>query len=225
MGKPEDDDLPSHRARSTRRVLSAVGAVTALVTAGVMARAATGTANPTPAPSAAAVQSGPLQATPLPSTGPAGSGGGRAITPPAGNQVQDVLRAKGVLVYRCTAGRYALTATSLKLYLQNGGYAGTQSAGLTWRFKNGTRVDAALVTQQPASGTTLGQALYRVVRVRGGGANDRATTYIVRRPLTGGLPPASCTTAGKRLSIPFRTTYLFYRSTTGQTPGTARATP
>ncbi|HEY6797947.1 MAG TPA: hypothetical protein VI248_25000 [Kineosporiaceae bacterium] len=140
-----------------------------------------------------------------------GSDPASGVAPPAGNQIQDVLRAEGALVYRCSAGKYTLAQTSMKLFVENGGFAGTQSALLSWRFKNGTQVDAALVKQVPHR-NTVSQALFKVVAVHGGDANDRATTFIVRQPMSGGLPPAGCTTSGERLAVPFTTRYVFYRS-------------
>jgi hypothetical protein len=225
------------RDRSSRRLLPFAIAGIALVAAGVVTKLGVGGVTLV-SPSNAVTQPQPSQATAASSTMPSaattgrsgrsgsdnsggtqvararsGSGGGEVVQPPTGSQVQDVLRSTGVLTYRCRAGTYRLAGTSMKLFVQNGGFAGTQTELLAWRFKNGTTVDAALVTQV-RSQKALSQALFRVVKVHGGNANDRATTYIVRLPDSGGLPPAGCATSGKRITVPFTTRYVFYRSAT-----------
>lgn len=149
-------------------------------------------------------------------TGGAGTGmHATAVAVPAGSKVQDVLRATGTLTYQCTGGRYTLSRTSMKLSIENGGPAGTQTSLLSWRFKNGVQVDGALVAEASADPTTLSEALFRVVAVHGGNANDKATTYILRKPDSGGVPPDTCTTTGSRVSVPFRTHYTFYTSPAG----------
>ena len=104
--------------------------------------------------------------------------------------------------------------------IAGGGFAGTQPGLLSWQFKNGTRVDAAMV-RQVRQRTTMSQALFRVVAVHGGDANDRATTFIARLPSSGGLPPASCATSGQRLLVPLTTRYIFYRSALPPAPAPA----
>lgn len=203
----EPDRLPPRRGGSVRRVLPVVGALAALATAGVMAKAETGSPNPAPTTATAAEEPSPAKA----SASAGASGTRQVLAPPAGNEVQDELRGKGVLVYRCNGSKYKQTGATVKMYGANGRLTGTQTAPLTWRLKNGTRVDAKLITQQP-SGTTPGQALYQVSKISGGTAKDRTTTYIVQLPVSGGLPPATCAKAGTRLSVPVQTRFLFYRS-------------
>jgi hypothetical protein len=146
-----------------------------------------------------------------------------AVAPPAGSQVQDVLQGKGMLVYRCSAGRYALVKTSVQLFVEHGGFAGTQSGLLTWRFKNGTRVDAVITTEVRRPGG-LSQALMKVAKVTDGDANDRATTFIVRLPDPGGVPTGTCGTGGGTVSVPVQTRYIFYRSTPLGSPTSAGVT-
>jgi hypothetical protein len=182
------------------------------------ASSSTGAASAASQPGATSPQASSTGPTSSASVSPSG-----AVSPPAGNQLQDVLRGKGVLVYRCTAGKYSLARTSVQLFVDHGGFAGTQPGLLSWRFKNGTRVDAAIVKEvrRPAA---LSQALMKVVKVTGGDANDRASTFVVRQPDPGGVPPRTCPTAGKLVSVPFQTRYVFYRSATPGRPASAGAT-
>jgi Protein of unknown function (DUF3455) len=206
MRTPHRAGRRGRRSRTGPRLLVIGGATVAVVAVGAgLALGLRGNQNPTPPTVGAPAQALPEVVRP-PGPGPA-----PGVAPPVGSQVQDVLRAEGGLAYRCTAGTYTLTHTSLKLYVEHGGFAGTQSGLLSWRFTNGTRVDAAVVAQVPRR-DTLSQALFRVIAVHGGGANDRATTFIVRQPSAGGLPPANCTTEGQRVVVPFTARYIFYRS-------------
>lgn len=191
----------------------AAGAVTCAVLCACGTASIAGTSSPADSVARGGTSLGTTSSGPVPdSTPPALDGAGPAATPPAGNQVQDVLQGKGVLVYRCDAGQYTRIKTSVKVSVEHGGFAGTQSGLLTWRFKNGTRVDATVVDEvhRPAA---LSQALLKVVKVTGGNANDRASTFIVRLPEPGQQAPTTCTTPGNLVSVPFQTRYVFYRST------------
>ena len=212
MRKPEGAGPARRRALSAPRLLLAAAAGATVVAVTVIAGLGSGGGGRTPTPSDAAARPRPIPATGSPadrSSAPVGPV--PALAPPAGSQIQDVLRGQGRLGYRCSAGKYVLTQTSIKLFVDHGGFAGTQTEPLTWRFTNGTRVDAALVKQERTR-ATLGPALMRVVAVHGGDANDHATTFIARLPGSGGHPPATCAVSGRRVSVPLTTRYVFYRA-------------
>ena len=140
-----------------------------------------------------------------------------AVSPPAGSRLFNVLQGKGVLVYTCTAGVFTLTEPAIGLSSLRGQPVGIHFAPvaglLPWESTiDGSRVDAAIVREIPTPGTVT-RVLLRAVNVNGGLGMFGRTAFIVRLPITGGVPPRTCTVPGLRIGVPFRTIYLFFRAT------------
>jgi hypothetical protein len=141
-----------------------------------------------------------------------------AVSPPVGSRLFNILQGKGVLVYTCVAGVFVLTEPAIGLSSLGGQPVGIHFAPvaglLPWESTvDGSRVDAAIVREIPTPGTVT-RVLLRAVNVNGGRGMFGRTAFIVRLPVTGGVPPFTCTIPGRRIGVPFRTIYLFFRATT-----------
>ncbi|HEY6797025.1 MAG TPA: hypothetical protein VI248_20320 [Kineosporiaceae bacterium] len=219
-----------HRTRGFR--LSGVVTVGLAITALVVTGAVANVQRPTDPPVAAQPQTASLTAW---STTPRPVGGGlsfgawnghrillpAAVTPPRGARLSTILVGRGVLVYTCTNGRFALTEPLINLFTTAGRPTGLHFvvpnpvAPLIWGSSvDGSRADMMIVVEVPNANTVTSVLLRAVIVAGGPRTTFGRTAFIVRLPIAGGLPPAICAVQGLRIGVPFLTLYLIFRGGT-----------
>lgn len=151
---------------------------------------------------------------PLPPAAPA------ALQPPADQRATEVLNARGVQIYECTAsagGRHAwaFKAPEADLTDAQGRTLGTHFAGPTWLAADGSRLTGKLRARDPGPDP---QAIpWLLLDATPGGAPGRfsAVRSIQRLQTVGGLAPATpCDAAhvGEQARVPYRAVYVLFAS-------------
>ena len=126
--------------------------------------------------------------------------------------------AKGVQIYACRSGAWALVAQRATLYGDNDRVIASHFGGPTWQARDGSSVvatrDAPPATVDP---TAIPWLRLRATSTSAGADGDKLvkTSYVQRVATTGGLAPAasSCDagTVGDRVEVPYTADYYFWR--------------
>ena len=133
-----------------------------------------------------------------------------ALTPPAGNVLSSVYRARGVQVYQCTAGAWTFVEPAATLV----GYAGrlrtaVHFRGPSWEStEDGSLVEARAVASSPVAGS-IPELLLQATRNRGDGDFGRVT-YVQRLATSGGAAPAGACTEGATTGVVYQAGYRFF---------------
>jgi hypothetical protein len=138
------------------------------------------------------------------------------LVPPAGNVLTSVFKAKGVQVYGCTAGAWALIepAASLTGITLDPVRPATaiHFRGPSWQSdSDGTLVEGmAPVSAPSATPNSIPQLLITAKTTRGTGVFG-GVTFIQRLATTGGIAPARACTAGETAAVSYRADYRFFK--------------
>lgn len=119
-----------------------------------------------------------------------------------------------------TATRSVFKQTEVvqNLFTLRGNQAGITFGAQSWASsRDGSRVDAALVKEEAVK-RSAPLALFRARAADGGRGLFERTSFVVQLPLSGGDAPSRCTEPGKRISVPFQSLYVFFRSTAAEKP-------
>ncbi|MEU8239883.1 DUF3455 domain-containing protein [Actinoplanes missouriensis] len=139
------------------------------------------------------------------------------LAPPAGNVVNAVLKARGVQIYGCTAGAWALiepaaTLTGMRLQPQKKVTA-LHYRGPSWQSdQDGSLVegDGASAVRAPSTHPdSIPQLRITAKSTRGDGVFG-AVTYIQRLDTVGGIAPAGSCSGSATTAVPYRAVYRFF---------------
>ena len=152
-----------------------------------------------------------------------------ALQPPAGEQLAQVLRARGVQIYECApvAARpgyfgWTLKAPDAVLVDAAGRPMGRHYAGPTWEAPDGSKVTGRVKARNESPDREAIPWLLLDASTPADSRGDglfSGTRSILRVQTLGGLAPregCSSGTAGTRVSVPYRAVYHFYRAAAPQ---------
>ena len=148
--------------------------------------------------------------------GPELPAGCESIQVEAGHKLIFHTYARGVQIYKWTAGAWVFDAPRASLFAEANffGEVGTHFRGPTWESKSGSTVRGRRVTGtgcKPDS-SAIEWLLLEATETSGPGIFD-GTTYIQRTNTTGGLiPTAPGSTEGELKEVPYTAEYYFYRA-------------
>ena len=158
-------------------------------------------------PSVAAQAEGFLGRNPVPTT----------LVPPAGNVLTSVFKARGVQVYGCTTGTWALIepAASLTGITLNPARpaAAIHFRGPSWQSdSDGTLVEGMTPVSAPsATPNSIPQLLVTAKLTRGSGVFG-GVTFIQRLNTVGGIAPTRACTATDTAAVSYRADYRFFKA-------------
>jgi hypothetical protein len=175
------------------------------------AGAALGCASTTTPPTPAVAPSATLTPPTVPDT----------IKTPAGAEVIARFHARGDQVYACGPGaaggaafEWTLKRPDATLTTDNGGAAGTHTAGPTWTSADGSAVVGKKLAQAAApEATAVPWLLLGAVSTSGAGLFSNVT-YVQRVATSGGKAPAGgcgADNAGAETRVPYTADYYFFR--------------
>lgn len=138
-----------------------------------------------------------------------------ALTPPPGNALHAVLKARGVQIFECRRGMWqplepvaSLTGVTMNPVRK---ITAVHFRGPSWASdQDGSSVQGATpVTAPAADPANAPQQLYRATATRGGGVFG-AVTYIQRIDTHGGAAPTTSCGGDAPTAIPYRAVYRFF---------------
>ncbi len=138
------------------------------------------------------------------------------LVPPPGNVLTSVFKARGVQVYGCTNGAWALLepAASLTGITLNPTRRATaiHFRGPSWQSdSDGTLVEGTSPVSAPSTTpNSIPQLLVTAKLSRGTGVFG-GVTFIQRLNTSGGVAPAGACAAGDITSVPYRADYRFFK--------------
>jgi hypothetical protein len=132
---------------------------------------------------------------------------------PAGNALTAAFSARGVQVYRCTAGAWVFVEPAANLSgwstQPTRGQDAVHFRGPSWESTvDGSLVEAKVSASSPVPGS-IAQLLLQASVNRGDGVFGKVS-YIQRLNTSGGAFPAGACTEGATTGVPYKATYLFY---------------
>jgi len=133
------------------------------------------------------------------------------LVPPAGNVLLSGYAARGVQVYRCTAGAWVFVEPAANLVgrLRGAWVSAVHFRGPSWQSTDdGSLVEARAVANSPVTGS-IPQLLLQATTTRGDGAFGKVT-YLQRLATSGGAAPAGTCTDGATTGVPYQAEYRFY---------------
>jgi hypothetical protein len=139
------------------------------------------------------------------------------IEVPDGNELLVRLRARGVQIYSCAAGKdgkpaWAFQAPRAELFDATGAAAGHHSAGPTWSWDDGSEVVGEVVQRTPAVGSNIPWLLLRVKSSKLTSPYGEIT-FVQRMETDGGAAPAGGCDAehlGAEAQVSYVAAYLFW---------------
>ena len=137
------------------------------------------------------------------------------LVPPAGNVLSSVFKARGVQIYGCTDGKWALIepAASLSGITLKGikRVTALHFRGPSWESdEDGSLVEGTSPVSAPsAAPNSIAQLLVTAKTTRGTGVFG-SVTYIQRLATIGGVAPATTCAAGDTKAVPYRAVYRFF---------------
>lgn len=135
-----------------------------------------------------------------------------SIAVPAGAQLLMTAQGRGMQIYSCTAGHWALKEPKANLLDSSGHKVGKHFAGPTWEWADGSQVRGQAIAKQPSPDKdSVAWLLVKVISHTGDG-KLAAVSYIRRTDTHGGAAPDAGCTGGTK-SVRYTATYSFY---TGQ---------
>ncbi len=169
----------------------------------------------------AAPAAAPAAASAAPAAPADGFPGGRItvpanLVPPAGNVLSSVFKARGVQVYGCTNGAWALVEPAATLAGMTVAPPRPATAihfrGPSWQSdQDGTLVEGTSPVPAPSqTPNSIPQLLITAKLTRGTGVFG-GVTFIQRLATTGGVAPTTACAAGDTTSVPYRAVYRFFK--------------
>jgi hypothetical protein len=142
------------------------------------------------------------------------------IAVPAGSTLLFSRHARGVQIYECVGGQWALHAPRAQLFgpqsfgrngIHYGGIDRGLPAGPWWEsIKDGSSIRGAKVDEAPSPNPdSIAQLLLKVVERRGSGEFIPAT-HIQRLNTVGGVGPTGACNTGAQRDVPYTADYYFY---------------
>jgi uncharacterized protein DUF3455 len=138
-----------------------------------------------------------------------------ALKPPAGNALSSVFKARGVQIYGCTDGKWALiepaatlTGITLKPIKR---VTALHFRGPSWESdEDGSLVEGTSPVSAPsATPNSIAQLLITAKTNRGTGVFGKVT-FVQRLATVGGVAPATACAAGDTKAVPYRAVYRFF---------------
>lgn len=132
---------------------------------------------------------------------------------PSGNKRSAVLHGRGVQVYQCRDGAWALLEPAATLTDSRGRTVALHSRGPVWvSTPDGSAVTASQVAMVKHK-NAVPELLLKADHHRGAGMFGRVS-YIQRLETKGGLAPSgSCESGTAQRAVPYQATYAFYTPT------------
>lgn len=134
-----------------------------------------------------------------------------ALRTPASQSLFLLVSGRGVQVYECSAGSWALKAPEATLVDAKGTVIGKHYAGPTWESTDGSTVVGAVAASQPSNDDASIPRLLLNVKSTTGTGVFKQTRAIQRLQTVGGMAPKGGCGAGETKRVPYAATYAFFR--------------
>jgi hypothetical protein len=137
-----------------------------------------------------------------------------ALVPPPGHTLASTFLARGVQVYRCSAGAWVFVEPAATLHgrardERGGAHTVIHFRGPSWQsVQDGSLVEAAVAASVPSPGT-IPQLLLRATTARGDGLLGHVT-FVQRLATSGGVAPAGSCAEAAVTGVAYRAVYRFF---------------